>query len=162
MQNAHIASCRGTDFEYDPNCGTYLEAGDRWVGCRDWSERHIHTCVIMRLFLLVSLSMCKDVCIYIQCIQREIENIETRLHIQKIPVLIIHRISTERCFVQLLSCTFGHIGPHVSPWIDQLAGTAEPLGVTVTVSRGTTPELPRSSIDASCWFTVNGSCWLLC
>lgn len=25
MQNAHIASCRGTDFEYDPNCGTYLE-----------------------------------------------------------------------------------------------------------------------------------------
>ena len=27
MQNAHIASCRGTDFEYDPNCGTYLEAG---------------------------------------------------------------------------------------------------------------------------------------
>ena len=27
MQNAHIASCRGTDFEYDPNCGTYLEGG---------------------------------------------------------------------------------------------------------------------------------------
>ena len=26
MQNAHIASCCGTDFEYDPNCGTYLEA----------------------------------------------------------------------------------------------------------------------------------------
>ena len=26
MQNAHIASCRGTDFEFDPNCGTYLEA----------------------------------------------------------------------------------------------------------------------------------------
>lgn len=26
MQNAHIASCRGTEFEYDPNCGTYLEA----------------------------------------------------------------------------------------------------------------------------------------
>ncbi|CAK9102032.1 Uncharacterized protein SCF082_LOCUS47698 [Durusdinium trenchii] len=25
MQNAHIASCRGTEFEYDPNCGTYLE-----------------------------------------------------------------------------------------------------------------------------------------
>ncbi|CAJ1330786.1 unnamed protein product [Effrenium voratum] len=25
MQNAHIASCRGTAFEYDPNCGTYLE-----------------------------------------------------------------------------------------------------------------------------------------
>mmetsp|Transcript_154 Transcript_154/g.367 ORF Transcript_154/g.367 Transcript_154/m.367 type:complete len:216 (-) Transcript_154:103-750(-) len=25
MQNAHIASCRGTPFEYDPNCGTYLE-----------------------------------------------------------------------------------------------------------------------------------------
>eukprot|EP00931_Biecheleriopsis_adriatica_P007464 TRINITY_DN108744_c0_g1_i1.p1 TRINITY_DN108744_c0_g1~~TRINITY_DN108744_c0_g1_i1.p1 ORF type:complete len:236 (-),score=20.38 TRINITY_DN108744_c0_g1_i1:51-758(-) len=25
LQNAHIASCRGTEFEYDPNCGTFLE-----------------------------------------------------------------------------------------------------------------------------------------
>eukprot|EP00439_Symbiodinium_sp_Y106_P006866 s6_g1.t1 len=25
MQNAHVASCRGTEYEFDPNCGTYLE-----------------------------------------------------------------------------------------------------------------------------------------
>jgi len=25
LQNAHVASCRGTEFENDPNCGTFLE-----------------------------------------------------------------------------------------------------------------------------------------
>eukprot|EP00933_Yihiella_yeosuensis_P067290 TRINITY_DN72045_c0_g1_i1.p1 TRINITY_DN72045_c0_g1~~TRINITY_DN72045_c0_g1_i1.p1 ORF type:complete len:223 (-),score=24.23 TRINITY_DN72045_c0_g1_i1:123-791(-) len=34
MQNAHIVSCRGTIYENDPNCGTYLEVhrpGDKRV-----------------------------------------------------------------------------------------------------------------------------------
>ena len=32
FQNAHVSQCVG-DFEYDINCGTYIEVmlGDRWV-----------------------------------------------------------------------------------------------------------------------------------
>lgn len=118
MQNAHIASCRGTDFEYDPNCGTYLEAGDRWVGCRDWSERHIiheSSCVHFSLCIFPCVKMFVYTYVDNYTIQREIK---TRLQIQK-KVLNIHRISTETCFVQLLSCS--HPGPStsydVSRWI---------------------------------------------